>query len=701
MDTRKTFSRREFVVKGTAVVGGLLTAGLPWAKVTAVEEERPNLLFILTDDQRYDAMGFMGRPSFLKTPNIDRLAREGAHFENAFVTTALCSPSRASFLTGTYAHIHSVVNNEANDPDPACPNFGQLLQKVGYETAYIGKWHMAPKSDPRPGFDYWLSFKAQGVYENPTLNENGNEFQVEGYMTDILTEYAVKWLSKERRKPFCMVLGHKAVHAPFTPAPRHRSAFPDAEIPEPASYKDTFADKPAWMRRGFTFGMRRERWVESLDKPVPKEVKRENWNPRAEGRINYYRTILAIDDSVGRILDALEKSGQLGNTVIVFAGDNGFFQGEHGLGDKRLIYEESIRIPLLIRYPKMVKPGTKVKEMVLNIDIAPTFLELAKAEKTSMMQGMSLVPLMEGRKVAWRDRFLYEYFREEWLPGIPLMLGVRTNDWTYCCYPDVDDIEELYDLKADPLQMRNLALVPEYEEKLKEMRSDLARLKKETAYPEGKQLGAPPVTSRGKPERVEGCVLFYDFAHGDVRDHSGHGNNGLLKGGTFVEEAGIKALMLQNGGYVDIPSSPSLNISMMPLTIEVSVKPDSPNGVIVAHGGESQGYSLYIEEWMPKFTVRANEVVTEIAGTSAIKGWVTLTAAIRENGISLYADGKEIAHSNATGLIPANPHENMQIGTDAGSQVGNYRTPAPFSGLMRYIRIWLGERKIEPSAGQP
>ncbi len=214
-------TRREFLTRGAAAAG-VLAAVLSLSESASGASERPNIVFILTDDQRFDALGFMGRPGFLKTPNLDRIAREGAHVRNAFVTTALCSPSRASFMTGCYAHKHGVVTNEGMDPDPSCPTFAQILQKAGYETAFVGKWHQAPKSDPRPGFDYWLSFKGQGVYEDPVLNENGREFRATGYMSDILTDHAVEFLEKKRDKPFCMVLSHKAVHEPFTPAPRHK-----------------------------------------------------------------------------------------------------------------------------------------------------------------------------------------------------------------------------------------------------------------------------------------------------------------------------------------------------------------------------------------------------------------------------------------------------------------------------------------------
>ena len=553
-------TRREFISRGAAAAG-LLAAGI---SVGGAAEKRPNFLFILTDDQRYDAMGFMGRPSWFKTPNIDRIAREGAHFRNTFVTTSLCAPSRACFMTGAYAHKHGVVNNDGYDPDPSCPTFPMVLQEAGYETAYVGKWHQAPTSDPRPGFDYWLSFLGQGVYEDPKLNENGRQFIAKGYMTDLLTDYAVKWLKKDREKPFCMVLAHKAVHGPFTPPARHKDAFPDAEIPEPASYKDTFEDKPEWMRRAYTYGMRREQWVASEGMPIPKKIERKPWN--GKGSLDYYRTILGIDDSVGQVLDTLQAAGQLDNTVIVFAGDNGYFVGEHGLGDKRLMFEESIRIPFLMRYPKLLKPGSKVDGTVLNIDLAPTLLDLAGAKIPETMQGKSMAPVMKGKKTA-HDSFLYEYFREAWACGLPLMLGVRTNEWKYCTYPDIKDIDELYDLKNDPLEMHNLSQDPAYAGKVKEMKAELARLKKEADYPEGKQLGAPPVVGE-KVERVLGQALFLDFSKGNANDFSGQRNGGDLHGGEFVDDAGKKVLKLEKGGYVDVPHSDRLNPGLVQWTVE-------------------------------------------------------------------------------------------------------------------------------------
>lgn len=449
-----------------------------WA---APEARRPNILFILTDDQRWDAMSSMGRP-FLKTPNMDRIAREGARFANAFVTTSLCSPSRASFLTGMYAHAHGVRVNSGTDPRPDIATFPMLLQGAGYDTAWIGKWHMARHARPRPGFNYWLSFVDQGEYLNPALNENGRDFQAAGYMTDLLTDYAVKWLRQPRRGPFCLVLAHKAVHAPFTPAERHRGLFADVRVPKPRSFEDTFAGKPEWYRAAILRYLRTEEWRRNKDKKVPASLPPQEWNPREETRLNYYRTLCAVDEGIGRVLETLSETGQLDSTFIVFASDNGYFQGEHGLIDKRLIYEESIRIPLLIRYPKRIKPGTLVDALALNIDLAPTLLELAGLPTPSNVQGRSFLPLLEHRPVRWRTSFLYEYFEENAFPGIPTMLAVRTERWMYARYPELKDLDELYDLKSDPYELRNLAEDPGSRARVKEMRAELERLLKEAEY---------------------------------------------------------------------------------------------------------------------------------------------------------------------------------------------------------------------------
>lgn len=686
-------TRREFMSRGAAAAG-VLAAGLSLGDDASCAGERPNILFILTDDQRYDSMGFMGHPSWLKTPNLDRIAREGAHVRNAFVTTALCSPSRACFMTGCYAHKHGVVTNEGMDPDPSCPTFAQVLQKAGYETAYVGKWHQAPTSDPRPGFDYWLSFKAQGVYEDPKLNENGHELQAKGYVTDILTDYAVKFLERKRDKPFCMVLAHKAVHEPFTPAERHKDAFADTSIPEPASFKDDFADKPAWMRRAFTYGMQRRQWANSEGEPIPDKLARKNWDGKR--MLDYYRAILAVDDSVGRVLATLEKAGQLDNTVIVFAGDNGYFIGEHGLGDKRLMYEESIRIPMLVRYPKLVKAGSKVAGTVLNIDLAPTLLELAGVKVPESMQGRSMVPVLKGKP--GHDSFLYEYFREGWAAGLPLMLGVRTDQWKYICYPDMNDIDELYDLKKDAIEMHNLAQDPMRAARVRKMKDELARLKAATDYPEGVQLGSPPVV-REKVERVKGKVLSYDFSKGDAKDLSGQGNDGTIHGGKFVEDGGKKVLRLEKGDFIDVPSSPTLDSGLINWYVSVKAKPESPNGVLFVQGGESNGYALYLKDSHLILAIRREGKLSEFKSIYpvGINEWSRFTVNILDKYAVIGVDAKPVStfDEGEVGWLTANPVEGLQIGRDNGSLVGSYKEPTPFVGLIERVDVYAGKMTAE------
>jgi len=266
---------------GIAAVALLCLAGVVSAeneKPLRQAQDRPNFLFVMVDDMAPDAI-FHNRFDFLKTPNFQRLADEGAVFENMFVTTSLCSPSRASILTGTYSHIHGVRYNEIQDPEPHLEQFPQALQKVGYKTALIGKWHMAHHARPRPGFDYWLSFKGQGVYNDPEVNINGTEVKEAGYITDILTDKAVDFLSENKEHPFCVLLWHKACHAPFTPAERHKDAFADAFIEEPESWSLDFSEKPKWMRRGKVYGPHYQKWVDSEGKPVPSKLKNETWNP--------------------------------------------------------------------------------------------------------------------------------------------------------------------------------------------------------------------------------------------------------------------------------------------------------------------------------------------------------------------------------------------------------------------------------------
>lgn len=446
----------------------------PLEKLAPLPGAKPkNALFILIDDLRFDALGCLGHP-FLKTPNIDRLAENGAIFRNAFVTTSLCSPSRASILTGNYMHRHGVVDNNAQPPGLVF--FPQYLQQAGYGTAFFGKWHMGGESDdPRPGFDRWVSFKGQGHYLPPgpnyTINVDGGRVKQKGYITDELTDYALEWLKAQPGdKPWFAYVSHKAVHAEFEPAERHRSLYADAAIPLPATFPvEANTAKPLWVRN------QRNSW-HGVDFPYHSSL------DVAEYYRQYCRTLSAVDDSVGRLLDWLEESGQADNTLVMFMGDNGFLFGEFGLIDKRNAYEPSMRVPLLAQCPGVIPAKSEVRPMVANLDIGPTVLEAAGLPTPSHMDGRSFLPLAAGKPGAaegWRKELLYEYYWEYNFPHTPTVFALRTDDHKFIQYHGVWDVDELYDLKNDPGETRNLIFEPAHTERIRDLRVRLGRMLRE------------------------------------------------------------------------------------------------------------------------------------------------------------------------------------------------------------------------------
>lgn len=423
-----------------ALLGAVLLPG-----AGSAQDERPNIVFILTDDQRFDAFSFAGHP-FLETPNLDRLAADGLVFENAFVTTSLCSPSRASILTGQYAHRHQVLANRTR-LDPAIPTFAMVLEAAGYDTAFIGKWHMgAPDDSPRPGFGRWVSFPGQGAYYGQHLNVDGERVESDRYITDALTDFAVEFIEQPRTGPFLLYLSHKAVHAPFAAATRHEGSYADARYPHPPSMADTAANyqgKPDWLRA------QRSSW-HGVDGMYGGSVDFDQF------AIDYAETLRAVDDSVGRIVGELARAGVLEQTLLVFTSDNGFLFGEHGLIDKRVMYEESIRVPLIVRGPMGARGGGRRSQMVLNVDFAPTFMAIAGAEIPDAVQGRSFLPVLQDSAAPGRDAFLYEYFWERAFPQTPSVLGVRTERYKLMRYHGVWDRYELYDLQTDPHEQHNL-----------------------------------------------------------------------------------------------------------------------------------------------------------------------------------------------------------------------------------------------------
>lgn len=443
------------------------------------QETKPNIVFILVDDLAYDALESTGRYPFLKTPNINRLQKEGVTFNNFFCTMSLSSPSRACFLTGMYPHMHGVTqNNEKVDANwDKYPPYTKYLQANGYETAFIGKMHQASlsgKDQVRPGFDYWLSFRGQGHYYKNVFNENGIEFTNNEYVTDVLTDYTEKWLLEKRNKnkPFNLCLWHKAVHGPFTPAIRHKGLFINDTLPQPPRKNgvETYIGKPEWQKK-----------KKSLYKIWDKDPQ---WNAKFKEPINILETLLAVDESVGEVYKTLEKMNQLDNTIIIFSSDNGYFMGEHGYWDKRISYDESMRIPMIIRYPAKIKAGSSINKICLNTDIAPTILQMTGAKIPDYMQGKSMLPLFKNEnKEKWRKSFLFEYFVDDEYPYAgPTQLALRTDRYKLVDNNLDNDIDELYDLKNDPGEMNNLINNPKYKTILLSLRSEMEKEKVKLHY---------------------------------------------------------------------------------------------------------------------------------------------------------------------------------------------------------------------------
>jgi len=412
----------------------------------------PNILVIVVDDLRGDALGVTGQP-FFQSPNLDRLANEGVLFKNSFVVHSLCSPSRATLLTGLYSHQHRVLDNDTA-LHSRLTTVSQFLDAAGYETAFIGKWHMGfLNAAPKPGFDRWVSFIGQGKYLDPLINVDGERVQVNGHMTEILTNYTLEFLNRDRQNPFFLVLSHKAVHEPFTAQTRFYRLYENANILLPSTYGEDLSGKPLFLQKYSEFF-------------------RQDLKLRIQ---QYYECLAGVDESAGKILAALTQKNLLDNTLIIFTGDNGFILGEHNVGDKRLAYEESIRVPLLARYPQWFAAGTRRETLALNIDLAPTILEAAGMTATLSLPGISLRKLAQGE--AQRQSFLYEYSADTTVAAIPAIRAIRTHDFKYIRYFDSTATEELYDMRNDPVEANNLINKVELAPVLRRLRLQLDSLR--------------------------------------------------------------------------------------------------------------------------------------------------------------------------------------------------------------------------------
>jgi N-acetylglucosamine-6-sulfatase len=415
--------------------------------------KKPNIIFILSDDHRWDHLSYQGHP-FIETPNMDRLATEGIHFDNAFVTTSLCSPSRASFLTGNYAHTHGVKNNITpwNEDNVT---FLETLKNVGYDTVFIGKWHMPGRLPELRGVDSFITFTAQGgqgQYFNCPLIVDGNEEPSrKEYITEELTDRAIEFIEKDRENPFCLYLSHKAVHHQFLPPEDLKGLYSDVDLNLPKEFDPFVTLTQGHLLYGM-LGVMKNKYL------------------------NYCRALVAMDREIGRVLDTLDSRGIADDTIIIYAGDNGYFWGEHNLVDKRWPYEEALRIPFIVRYPRMIKdPGRRAPQMVLNIDLTPTLLELVGLPVPAAMEGESIIPILKSDTAPGRDAWLYEYF-SDYPYRVPPNFAVRTNTHKLIEY-QTRKKPEVFDLVNDPGEQKNLFGTPEGEVLLPELRSILEDLK--------------------------------------------------------------------------------------------------------------------------------------------------------------------------------------------------------------------------------
>jgi len=457
---------------------------------TSPDIDRPNVVVIVVDDLRFDEFGAGGHP-YLETPNIDRLAEEGALFTDVFHAVPLCSPNRASILTGQYPSRHGIIDNVArNRASHQLQTFPRAMQEAGYKTGFIGKWHMGNDPTPRPGFDFWSALPGQGRTVDPDLYENGRVHRVEGYVTDVLTDRAVEFIGQERDGPFMLYIGHKAVHPDarqlddgssdpsiqrsYTPAPRHRGLYEEHVYPRQPNVvmsPDALDGKPALQR-----SLRHRDSPESVEEFsffLDHGTSEENIRRRAE-------MVLAVDDGLGRIIETLEAANELDNTMILFTSDNGFFFGEHWLSqERRLPYEESIRQPLLVRFPRLAKPGSRIDGLALSVDIAPTVLDVGGVTIGDHVQGHSLVPLMRGDNADWRESVLIEFYTHEnprpWLMDMDYR-AVRTDRYKLIHWIQHPKERELYDLQNDPYEMQNLIADPTIRDVVVDLEAELSRL---------------------------------------------------------------------------------------------------------------------------------------------------------------------------------------------------------------------------------
>jgi arylsulfatase A-like enzyme len=501
----------------------VLAIGACDQKQSVVDQAKPNIVFIMTDDHATNAISAYGG-KLNETPHIDKLAEEGIRFERAFVTNSICAPSRAVILTGKYSHLNGVRDNDTRF-DSSQVTFPKLLQENGYETAIVGKWHL--KSQPT-GFDYWNVLPGQGRYYNPAFINNGEDTVYQGYVTDIITEKALQWLSsRQSDQPFMLMVHHKGPHRNWMPALKYLDQYDNTKFPVPETFYDDYAGREHLINQSLTVAQHMDvmydlkipcdtcsmasinNWSRNAYKHMMSRLSGEQraaWDAGyeeeiegfyqidhsgrafAEWKLNrylqdYLRTISSVDESVGKINHYLQENGLAENTLIIYTSDQGFFLGEHGLFDKRYMYEESFQTPLIMKYQAEIKGSIQTAQLVLNLDIAPTLVDVAGVQVPAFMQGRSLVPLFEDpEKAVWREAVYYHFYEEAF--GVPHHYGIRTNNFKLIWFDTEPVSWEFYDLKEDPKEVNNLYGNSRYQDEIDNLKEKLTELRDEYEIPE-------------------------------------------------------------------------------------------------------------------------------------------------------------------------------------------------------------------------
>ena len=675
-----------------------LSAFIPVASLGAAPA-KPNILFIMSDDHAAHALGAYGS-RINQTPNLDRIARGGMLFRNCFVNNSICTPSRAAILTGKYSHKNGVT--VFNRFDGSQPHLAKYLQQAGYQTAMVGKWHLF--SDPT-GFDYWNVLPGQGLYVDPVMIENGKTNKLKGYVSDLIADISIEWLKKrDPSRPFCLMSQPKAPHREWTPPAKYTNLFATIDLPVP----DTFNDDYRGRSRALTEAtMRMEHFRRTdLKAPVPAGLSPEqekHWRYQRYIK-DYLRCIASMDENVGRILDYLDQTGLATNTIVIYTSDQGFFLGDHGWFDKRFMYEESLRMPLLIRWPGHIKPSTTNEAMVMNVDFAPTLLEAAGAPLPKDMQGRSFLAALEGKRLRnWRTSFYYRYYHYPGDHQVQPHYGVRTERHKLIYYNKLDEWE-LYDLEKDPRELKNVYAERAHAGTVQKLKTELARLRKDL---DDRDQFAEELSNEAVFQEVPlELVLKYDFgsvADGAVKDVSGKGNDGKLAGGEVVTGRAGKALKLDGSGSVAVPGR--LDSSMKPITVGAWCKPETADGVVVSQGGGSHGFSLYVKDGVPRFAVRSKGTLAVVSGKEKLPlgEWVHLSGVLNARGeLHLRVDGRHVGMAKG-GAIAAKPFDKMEVGNDSSNRVADYGAATAWHGLIEDVRLYWGEleaEKIEAWAGK-